>query len=212
MSTFPKSIIKVQPIDKYFRVNWRFDTRCNYDCCYCAPSWHQSTEPVKTLDELQLAWTNVIQLADQKKLPLQVSFVGGEPTANKNFLPFLEWIYSNFSDKIGMTGFSTNGSAPKKVYLRLIQLVDYISFSVHSEFFNEEKFFDTVIATKAATAGSNKRVNVSIMDEPWNRERFEIYKKILTDNNVDWKINYIDWNLATRSFPIKNVSNTLLQE
>jgi organic radical activating enzyme len=196
--------IKIEPVEKFFRVNWRFDIRCNYDCCYCATEWHDLLSPIKSLPQLKHAWTKIFKWSLQRDLPMQISFTGGEPTVNKNFLPLIEWIYKNNRNRIAMAGMSTNGSAPAKVYLRLIELLDYISFSIHSEFFDENKFFSTVIKTKNSTIGTKKRINVSIMDEPWNRHRFNFYKKVLDDHDIDWKINYINWDYSTSTIPIIN--------
>lgn len=204
MSKQLQSIIRIEPVDNFFRINWRFDIRCNYDCCYCDKEWHSLSSPVKTLKDLKESWIKIYDLASQKKLPLQLSFLGGEPTANRNFLPLVEWIYQNYGSAIALCGLSTNGSAPVRIYQKLIDTVDFISFSIHSEFWNEAKFFDTVIRTKQHSLGSKKRINVTIMDEPWNRHRFDYYKIVLDSYNIDWKMVSINWMHAARSIPIIN--------
>jgi len=166
------------------------------------------TSPVKTLDELKDSWCKIYELAQQRHLPIHLAFLGGEPTANRNFLPLIEWIYLNYQPRIDLCGFSTNGSAPIKIYRRLIQLVDYISFSTHSEYWDEKKFFETVIDVKKCTENTHKRINVSIMDEPWNAHRFDFYKELLTEHKIDWKMGYIEWKYANRTIPIKNQRST----
>lgn len=207
MSKQPRSIIKLEPVDNFFRINWRFDIRCNYDCCYCDEEWHSISSPVKTLEELKQSWNKIYTMAIQRNLPLQLSFLGGEPTANRNFLPLVEWIYDNHGANMALCGLSTNGSAPLRIYQRLIQLVDYISFTTHSEFWDENKFFHTVIETKRSIVADHKRINVSIMDEPWNRHRFDVYKEILDEHGIDWKVSPIKWDYATRSIPIINTKS-----
>jgi len=204
MSKQPRSIIKLEPIDNFFRINWRFDIRCNYDCCYCDSGWHSTSSPVKTLENLKESWKAIYRLASQRNRPLQVSFLGGEPTANRNFVPLIEWIYENYGAKIALAGLSTNGSAPTRIYQQLIQLIDFISFSTHSEFWDEAKFFRTVIETKQSVSNSAKQINVTLMNEPWNSHRLDHYKNILQSHEIPYKVIDINWNHATRMIPIIN--------
>ena len=203
----PKNIVSVTPVEDMFMVNWRFDIRCNYDCAYCDAEWHTVEGPVKTLEQLQTAWKNIYNCVPKDK-KIKLAFFGGEPTANKNFLPLVEWIYTNYGNQLGHVGFSTNGSAPAKIYQRLIAHMDWISFSIHSEFWNESHFFETVLATKQLTQGTHKRINVSIMDEPWNRHRIPTYQQWCERHDIDHKLGIIRWEHSTRSnnlIPVKNI-------
>ena len=202
-------IVKVTPVDDFFMINWRFDIRCNYDCCYCDAEWHSDSSPVKTLEELKQTWQNIWASANTQGRKIKLAFFGGEPTANKNFLPLVEWLYANYGDSLGHVGFSTNGSAPIKIYERLIGYMDWISFSTHSEFWDEDHFFRTILAVKALTLGTDKRINVSIMDEPWNQDRVAHYQELLKQNDIDFKPGVIRWEHAVRLDPRINTKNTL---
>lgn len=208
-TTIPIKITQVTPVEDYFMINWRFDIRCNYDCCYCDAEWHSNSSPIRTLEELQLTWQNIMASVDTKGRKIKLAFYGGEPTANRNFLPLVEWLYANYGDRLGHVGFSTNGSAPVKIYERLIGYMDWISFSTHSEFWDEDHFFRTVLAVKALTNGTDKRINVSIMDEPWNQDRVAYYKELLTANAIDFKPGVIRWEHAIRLDPKINTKNKL---
>jgi organic radical activating enzyme len=205
------NITEIRPTERLFRVNWRIDIRCNYDCSYCDQDWHSNLSAIKTLKELQDTWIRIHDLAAPTALPIQLAILGGEPTANKNLIPFIEWLFANYGDKLKNVGISTNGSAPLKIYKKLIQYLDWISFSIHSEFFNEQDFFKKVIAIRKSIALHDiKRINVSIMDEHWNRLRFPVYQEILARNNIDFKIVPINWNHAIRNIPIINKKNQLI--
>jgi molybdenum cofactor biosynthesis enzyme MoaA len=123
-------------------------------------------------------------------LPYKISFTGGEVTANKSFLPLIQFLRSsNFV--INQLNVTTNGSASVAYYLRLAELVDTISFSTHSEFWDEHKFFDTVIAVNQVMIKPAKSCHVNIMDEPWNRENFASYQTQLDQHGVSYSINLI---------------------
>jgi hypothetical protein len=105
----------------------------------------------------------------------KISFTGGEVTANKSFLPLIEYLRSGLFD-IGQLVVTTNGSASVNYYRRLSELVDSISFSTHSEFFDEAEFFNKVHEINKIMPKPGKSVHVNIMDEWWNQERIELYK------------------------------------
>lgn len=88
---------------------------------------------------------------------------------------------------------STNGSASTAYYLRLAKLVDAISFSTHSEFWNEAKFFDTVIAVNNVMIRPVKSCHVNIMDEPWDRPNFSRYQELLDRHRISHSVNKINF-------------------
>lgn len=199
-------IIKVQPIDEYFTLTWQVDLRCNFDCMYCPPNFHDLTSPVKTLDELKNAWLKVFEASKNKNLKYKICFTGGEVSINKDFLPFVTWIRSNYDEYIFQIGVSTNGSASKMYYENLIKQVDFISFSTHSEFFNEKKFFSNVLHCQNLIKETNKTIQVNIMEEPWHSERIKIYARFLENNKVSYSINKIDFSQKIRPYPQLNPS------
>jgi organic radical activating enzyme len=146
---------------------------------------------------MQQVWRNIYNQTKHKNLPYKVSFTGGEVTANKNFLPLVQWMRSNYPEVV-MVLMTTNGSASLNHYLKLSKCVEAISFSTHSEFINEQKFFDKVEAINAVMTRPEKSVHVNIMDEYWNTDRIELYKKRLDKNNVSYSINKIDYSKKTR--------------
>ena len=90
-------IISIKPTEDYFSLNWQIDIRCNYDCMYCSPKWHDNSSRVKSMEELQNVWLNVFDKTKNLNLPFNISFTGGELTAIKNFLPFVTWLRDNYA-------------------------------------------------------------------------------------------------------------------
>lgn len=205
------NIIRIAPFESTFSITWNLGRRCNYDCMYCPVELHDATSNHYSLAELQLYWNNIISKTQSKNLKYKVSFTGGEVTGNKDFVPFLKWLRSNYNNQIAQLLITTNGSATYKYYRGLFDLVDNISFSLHSEHVDEQKFFDKVIKLKQHLP-IGKHIHVNIMDEYWNRDRFLIYTKILSDQKISNTINQIDYSQQTRTVPVLkgklNLANT----
>jgi molybdenum cofactor biosynthesis enzyme MoaA len=168
---------------------------------YCPDKWHNNIDPHHSLDDLKTAWVNIYNRSRQLELPYKIAFTGGEVTNNKNFLPFVEWLRSEYSDSIFQLLVTTNGSATLKYYTRLFKVIDNISFSVHSEHIDEHKFFNMVIHLHNSI-DSSKFLHVNVMNEFWNQDRIPAYKELLEAHNISYNINEVDYSLKTREVPI----------
>lgn len=191
-------IISVTPIPEFFSLTWMLGSRCNYDCMYCPSELHDSTSRPHDLETMKQAWQNIYEKTKQKKLCYKISFTGGEVTANKNFLPLIEWLRNNFKE-IQMILVTTNGTASQRYYEKLAKLVESISFSTHSEFMNEQEFFDKVHAIDRVMIRPKKSVHVNIMEEHWNTDRNELYKQWLDQRDISYSVNSIDYTQAIRT-------------
>lgn len=193
-------IIKVEPVDPYFSITWQLGTRCNYDCMYCPTKWHDTTSAHHGLDTLKSAWQRVFERTNSQSRLYKISFTGGELTTNRNFLPFVTWLRSNYSTHIYRILATTNGSASRAYYRRMIDQVDNITFSVHSEHIQEQRFFDMIIRLHQELPPL-RHLHVNIMDEPWNQLRIPLYQRVLDQHGISHSVNQIDMKLATRDQP-----------
>lgn len=204
-------IIKIEPANKLFSVTWNLGARCNYDCMYCPTMYHDDTSKHKSFAELTKVWEDIVEKTSDRGLKYKISFTGGEVTGNKNFMPLLSWLRTNHNDSIGQILLTTNGSATYKYYKSLFELVDNVSFSLHSEHVNEQKFFDCVIKLHSSIPLS-RHLHVNIMDEWWNTDRIEMYCKLLTKHKISHAVNKVDYTTQTRKYPIMkgklNLANT----
>jgi MoaA/NifB/PqqE/SkfB family radical SAM enzyme len=199
-------IIRVEPTTPMVSLTWMIGSRCNYDCMYCPSELHDMTSSHPDLNKLTSAWVSLYNKTQHLNLPYKLSFTGGEVTANKQFLPLIEYLKSNYN--IGQITVTTNGSASINYYTRLAGLVDSISFSTHSEFFNEQEFFDKVSAINKLMPRPEKSVHVNVMDEYWNRDRIAIYTKWLEKNMISYSVNTLDYSKQIRNHPeLKGVYN-----
>lgn len=195
-------IISVAPTTEYFSIEWILGRRCNYDCMYCPTDLHNLTSKPHSLELLQSAWASIVTQTQGQRLPYKIVFSGGEVTADKSFLPFVKWLRSQHSDIIGMIIVTTNGSASLRYYKDLAKIVDAISFSTHSEFFNEREFFNKVLEINKLMVRPEKSVHVNVMDEFWNSERISMYEEFLKEHDVSYSVNKVNYDWQTRAYPI----------
>lgn len=175
--------------------------RCNYDCMYCPTDLHDAISTHPDLEKLKTVWNSFYQKTQQIGLPYKISFTGGEVTANKSFLPLIEHLRSGVFN-IGQLVVTTNGSASTNYYTRLASLVDAISFSTHSEFINEQEFFNKVQAINILMTRPAKSFHLNIMNEFWNQDRIALYLTWCEQHGISHSINQIDYDSQTRSEPI----------
>ena len=204
-------IIQVTPTDQCFSITWELGRRCNYDCMYCGPQWHDDHSKHKSLDELKANWIGIYEQSQYLGLLYKISFTGGEVTGNRDFYPFVKWLRENYGNRIKKLLLTTNGSATYKYYVKMFEVMDNISFSVHSEHIDEQKFFDTVIKLHS-TIARDKFIHVNIMNEFWNQDRILMYERLLKQHKISYNVNKIEYSYQTRTIPIMkgnlNLENT----
>lgn len=194
-------IVKIRPTENYFSISWQVGIRCNYDCMYCSSKWHDATSDHHSLETMQQAWANIFEKTKHHGLPYKISFTGGEPTTNKNFLPFVQWLRTEYREHLFKILLSTNGSASYRYYSEMFECIDNITFSTHSEHMDEQRFFDTVIQLRK-TIAPDRFIQVAVMEELWNQQRIEHYVKLLELNDVSYTVNRIDYSVKTRDVPV----------
>ena len=177
---------------------------------YCPSELHDKTSRHPDLEKLKTAWQSFYQKTKDQQLPYKISFTGGEVTANKSFLPLIKFLKNN-GFNISQLLITTNGSASLNYYKQLAMLTDAISFSTHSEFIDEGKFFDKVLKINSLMIRPKKSFHLNIMDELWNQNRVELYKAWCIKHNISHAINIIDYNRGTRTYPIMQGTYNLEQ-
>ena len=204
-----RKIIKVTPVVEEFTITWMIGKFCNYDCMYCPSDWHDDQSKPHDLETLKQVWMNIKKKSGHNDLKYKIVISGGEPTANKSFLPFLEWLRED--DSVSRISVTTNGSASLKYYERLSDLVESLSFSTHSEFMDERSFFEKVNAISNRMCLNGKDLHVNVMNEPWNRDRISLYENYLGKHKIRYTINEIQQDVRTRD-EIKNEGKANIDE
>lgn len=126
-----------------FQVTWDLGRRCNYDCTYCPTTRHDNFSPHATLEELK---RNTDFLYEYIDLYMQyrdfksasISFTGGEPTVNPNFIPFVQYLKKEYDQKYAdrwKTNFAltSNGAMSKKMAVAVMENFKHITVSYHAE-------------------------------------------------------------------------------
>ena len=203
-------IVRVEPTTPMISLTWMIGSRCNYDCMYCPAELHDATSKHPDLKQLMAVWDSFYLKTKHIGLPYKISFTGGEVTANKSFLPLIKFLKNN-DFNIGQLLVTTNGSASVNYYKQLAMLTDAISFSTHSEFINEGKFFDKVLKINSLMIRPQKSFHLNIMDEFWNQDRIELYKAWCVNHDISHSINIIEYDQGTRTYPIMQGTYNLEQ-
>lgn len=119
-----------------FIVTWEMLRRCNYDCTYCESTRHNTYSPYPELDELKNTFDFIKKYTDlynSKRVfsdSTGIDFTGGEPTANPNFWPLLDYIKSQGNYALGLT---TNGSWGPKFTQKILDNFVHVTISWHAE-------------------------------------------------------------------------------
>jgi len=126
-----------------FQVTWDIGRRCNYDCSYCPAHRHDNFSPHATLEELiknadfMLEYVNLyMTYRDYKRA--SVSFTGGEPTVNPNFIAFAKYLKeayeTKYKDKYECNfALTSNGAMSKKMAQKVMENFGHITVSYHAE-------------------------------------------------------------------------------
>jgi hypothetical protein len=86
-----------------FQVTWDLGRRCNYDCSYCPAHRHDNFSKHATLEELKSNTDFLFEYVDtymqhRKFKSSSISFTGGEPTVNPNFIPFIQYLKQKYEE------------------------------------------------------------------------------------------------------------------
>ena len=124
-------------------VSWDVGRRCNYDCTYCPAHRHDNVSPHASMEELQNSAKFVfeylsIMMPYKAKKRVSISFTGGEPTANPNFIAFGKWLRDEHNSKYKdlyylNLSLTTNGAMGRKMCDSLIQNYQFSTISYHCE-------------------------------------------------------------------------------
>jgi hypothetical protein len=169
---------------------------------YCSTELHNSNGEITSLDKLKNYWGQLYEKTKHRNKKYNLQLGGGEPTVNKNLIPFLQWLNENYNNEVAYIGLVSNGSASKKYYLNLFNYISGLTFSTHTEHMIEDKFFDTAIACAKYAVYNNKLFELSIMDEPWAKEDIKRFVSKCEKLRINYAIYNIDMSLRTRDYPI----------
>lgn len=136
------NIIKIDNVkEESFQVTWDVGRRCNYDCTYCPSHRHDNFSPHAGLETLidtfdfVLDYYDIIKKYTRVDQMLSISFTGGEPTNNPNFLKMIRHVkeHPSYKDKDFKLSLTTNGAFSEQYANQLIDLGIGATISYHCE-------------------------------------------------------------------------------
>ena len=134
-----------------FLCTWQLGTFCNYSCSYCWPSAHSTVPDHKSLSVLTQTMDKIKHQARKQGFnSFRFSFVGGEPTLQKNFIDLIRH-YSMDTENCNYQSLHITTNLSQKMkwlksFTKAISPLDksVIDASFHKEFANREEFADKV--------------------------------------------------------------------
>ena len=158
-----------------FQVTWDLGRRCNYDCSYCPIHRHDNFSKHATLDELKEN-TNFIyeyidtymEYRDFKRT--SISFTGGEPTVNPNFIPFIKYLKKEYDNRYSSKwdasfALTSNGAMNKAMAFKVMENLSHCTVSYHSESSDrlKKQVLDRIMQFHNEGADYNFSVSVNVM-------------------------------------------------
>jgi MoaA/NifB/PqqE/SkfB family radical SAM enzyme len=154
-----------------FMITWDLGRRCNYDCSYCPPhrhdnfSSHASLKELKSTLDFLFEYITLISTYRSSK-EFSISFTGGEPTVNPNFMEFslylVEKYKTEYKNKFNLfLDLTTNGAMGKKMVNFIIENLDHVTISYHPEASNILK--KQVLDNIKFFNSSNIKLKVNVM-------------------------------------------------
>ena len=163
-------VFSITPVNEDpFMITWDLGRRCNYDCSYCPSHRHDNFSPHASLEELKHTAEFLFDYADliarhRINKDFHVSFTGGEPTVNPNFIEFAEYMKikrNQYKDKFNLhLSLTTNGAMGEKLCKAVIENFDYVTVSYHCEAHDSLKAQALARIAQIHTSGKNLKVNV----------------------------------------------------
>ena len=181
-----------------FQVTWDTGRRCNYDCSYCPVTRHDNFSPHATLDELKANTDFLFEYIDtymqyRTFKYASISFTGGEPTVNPNFIPFIQYLKNEYNTKYAHKwnanfALTSNGAMSEKMAQRVMENMRHITVSYHSEsdikLKNQVK--DRILQFHNEGPAHNMTMSVNVM---FHADYFDECKELcefLDDNGVKY--------------------------
>lgn len=175
------------------QVLWDIGRRCNYNCSYCWPGVHNTTDPHKSLnlftrtaDKIIDDWSNDNEI--------RWYFGGGEPTLNPDFEPFVD----HLRQRGQWVMLVSNGSQGPGYWAKNADNYNILIFSAHFEFMKPELFIKNYSKVVEVMSNNSKRLEqfiVKLMTKPGEIQQSIDFVTQLK-NEINW--NNRGPNLKTR--------------
>lgn len=188
------------------QVLWDISRRCNYDCSYCWPEVHNTTDEHKSLAVLQSAADHIIDNWASGE-EVRWYFGGGEPTLNPDFEPFIE----HLSSRGQWVMLVTNGSQGPSYWAKNADHYNTLIFSAHFEFMKPELFAKNYQRVVEVMLAGSKKLNdfiVKLMTKPGQLQHsIDFVDQLKEQINFDQLPPQIKSRLKFDMVPLRRLDN-----
>lgn len=150
------------PVPK--QILWDISRRCNYNCSYCWPGVHNTTDPHKSFEVFKNAADYLItNWANNEQI--RWYFGGGEPTLNPDFERFVDYLAS----KNQWIMLVSNSSQGPSYWTKNCDNYNILVFSAHFEFMKPSLFINNFAAVAEKIKNKTKRLDrliIKLMTKP----------------------------------------------
>lgn len=141
-------------------VNWCLGSTCNFSCSYCPEDLHNAKHPWPSFEVAANFVDKVLQFHSTKKI--YVELTGGEVTLWKDLPRFADYCRSK-NVKIGII---SNGSRSLEFWDKLLNQIDHVCLSFHSEKGDPDHYYEVV---KMASERVRTHTNFMMHPEHFNK-------------------------------------------
>jgi organic radical activating enzyme len=155
-----------------FQLTWVINNICSNKCSYCVPDLNSGTNHY-------YEWENTKIFLDElfkKHKKIHCSIAGGEPTMS----PFFPDLCKIFYDNGHTLGVTTNGVRTERYYSEISPYLNYICFSYHPEYDDNND-----LLSKAIVCVPNTKVTIRVMMHAkyWDRS-IEFFNRCKENKNI----------------------------
>ena len=158
-------------------ISWDVTGRCPYNCSYCYERNNlQKRKMEPRIESLTQGISNLKQLLPETR-KVRFYLFGGEPTAHRDFLPFIRHLRENFPD----AQLSCTSNLFRNLdFLKQLYAIDenfYYGVSVHFEYAKEDILWEKI----DFLAKQKRKGNISLQFLPAARQRIQNFARRLQE-------------------------------
>jgi organic radical activating enzyme len=188
------------------QILWDIGRKCNYDCSYCWPTVHNTTDPNKELVDLKFTADYCIDRWANGQT-INWYFGGGEPTLNPDFEPFVEYL----SSRGQWIMLVTNGSQGPSYWAKNADNYNTLIFSAHFEFMKPELFAKNFAKVVEVMANNPKKLStyiVKLMTKPGDIDRsIEFVNKLKLESNYNTLPQKVKNSIQFDMVPLRDIKD-----
>lgn len=152
-----------------FQLTWVINNICSNSCSYCVPDLHAGTNHYYEWENAKIFLSELFK----RHKKIHCSIAGGEPTMS----PFFPDLCKMFFDNGHTLGITSNGVRTERYYSEISPYLNYICFSYHPEYDNNND-----LLTKAKVCIPNTKVTIRVMMHPKYWERSIAFFNLCKEN------------------------------